>query len=312
MSIFQRLFGRSSAPPPWAGFFTADEYARFEALVRPALERRGVTADARAFAGGVLRAEIGGEASAVGLGPIARRCHGLPSSEWAAAIDAHLDRALESHRQTLARLAGDFEAARLCLKVQLMFERGRRPDWDEGLNYRVFAPGVLAVLNYDLPTVVHSVPAADVRGWGRPLAELLDVAAQNVRAETPPPEREVLDVAGHRIEQLSGDSYFVCSHALWLAQLAPELTDRGALVAVPSRHSVLFRPIVGAADLAPIDVLSQLAQRLYATVPGPVSSEVFWVRGDAAVRIPVIRSEDAVQVLVPEALSALVGESSSG
>lgn len=307
MGILDKLFSRVTSPPPWAGFFTAEEYARFVALVAPALAARGLPSDTSAIRAGVVPARIGSQESALGLGPIARRCHALPATEWAAALEEHLARALESHEETIARLAGDFEAARACLRVQLMAERMRRADWEEGLNFRAFAPGVLAVLNYDLPTIVHTVPAADVRAWGRPLPELMEIAIHNVRAEAVAPERETIEVAGVRLEQLSGDSYFVCSHALWLREHAPEIGERGALVAVPSRHTVLFTPIGDASALRAIDVLSQLAQRLYATMPGPVSSEVLWARGDTAERIPVIRSEDAVQVLVPPELTAMVG-----
>ncbi len=311
MGILDKLFGRVTAPPPWAGFFTAEEYARFVAVLQPALTARGLPTDTGSLRGGVLPARIGSEDSALGLAPIARRCHGADEASWAALIEEHLARALESQADTRARLAADFEAARSLLKVQLMPERARRADWEEGLNYQVFAPGVLAVLNYDLPTVVHSVPAADVRGWGRAPAELWAIATENVRAEVPPPEREVLDVGGHRVEQLTGDSYFVCSHALWLD--APE--DTGLLVAVPSRHIVLFQPVgprdladeVEATTLAAIDVLSQLAHRLYATVPGPVSSEVFWRRGALVERVPVVRGEEGVEVLLPEGLQAIIG-----
>ena len=308
MGLFDKLFARVLPVPPWAGFFTAEEYARFVALLRPALEGHGLPSDPAALQGGVLPAKIGNAEGALGLGPIARRCNGLAPDEWAAVIGEHLGRALESHEQLIARLAGDFEAARPLLKVQLMSERARRHDWEEGLNYRAFAPGVLAVLTYDLPTVVHSVPAADVRGWGKPLSELLEVATQNVRQDPTPVDRDSIDLGGTRVEQLSGDGYFVCSHALWLDEPRDEAAGHGLLMAVPSRHVVLYKAIDGPKSLATIDALSQLAHRLYATVPGPVSSEVFWLRGATALHIPVIRTEDAAQVLVPPELSARFAE----
>lgn len=308
MGLLDKLLARAAPVPPWAGFFTAEEYARFVALLCPALEKHGLPSDPAALSAGVLPAKIGTTESALGLGPIARRCNGLAPDRWAPTIAEHIDRALESHEQTITRLAGDFEAARPFLKVQLMSEGARRPDWEEGLNYRRFAPGVLAVLNYDLPTVVHSVPAADVRGWGLPLPELLEVATENVRQDPTPVDRESLVFAGTRVEQLSGDGYFVCSHALWLDEQRDHAAGRGLLLAVPSRHLVLFKAIDGPGALAAIEPLSQLAHRLYATVPGPVSSEVFWLRGDSAVHIPVLRTEDAAQVLVPPELSALLAE----
>jgi hypothetical protein len=134
------------------------------------------------------------------------------------------------------------------------------------------------------------------------------VATQNVRHDPTPVDRDSIDLGGTRVEQLSGDGYFVCSHALWLDEPRDGAAGHGLLMAVPSRHVVLYKAIDGPKSLATIDALSQLAHRLYATVPGPVSSEVFWLRGATALHIPVIRTEDAAQVLVPPELSALFAE----
>lgn len=270
MGLLDKLLARVTPVPPWAGFFTAEEYARFVALLRPALEKHGLPSDPGALIGGVLPAKIGTTESALGLGPIARRCNGLLPDRWAATIDEHLNRALESHEQTIKRLAGDFEAARPFLKVQLMSEGGRRPDWEEGLDYRRFAPGVLAVLNYDLPD-------RRTLGAGRGRAGMGLAAVRAVRGRDPerapdptPVDRESIVFAGTRVEQLSGDGYFVCSQALWLDEQRDQGAGHGLLLAVPSRHLVLFKAIDGPGALSAIDPLSQLAHRLYATVPGPV------------------------------------------
>jgi hypothetical protein len=286
MGFLSRLLGRPSAAPRWAACLGPEEWVAFEAELRQALAARSLPSGARAVRGGALALRAG---ATLGLGPIARKCRGHDRARWAALIAEHLDVALAPDDGTLALLAADFAEARTRLKVQLVPDDFVRPGWEEGLNFKTFATGVKAALVYDLPTQVRSVRPEDVRRWGRPSAELFDLAGANVRAEPEAPAVEPMEIPEERVtlQLLVGDSFFVCSHALWLDHHPEAASDRGALVAVPSRHEILFHPIRDASAQRAMTVLAAMASDLHAKLPGPISPNVFWLKDGAAALIPV-------------------------
>ena len=245
MGFFSKLFLRSSATPPWAEYLSEEQYNSFETELRHALEARRLPNDIATLRSGAIPVGLGNAEATLGLGPIARKCLSANRGWWPELINQHLDRALAPADELIAKLASDFEVARQCLKVQLVPQGFVRNDWYEGLNFRPFGAGVVAALVYDLPNAVHTVPAADVRGWGRLSSELFDIAAANVRAESDKPLVERVDFANSRVSvrQLVGESFFVCSHALWLDRNSDSPNDRGILLSVPTRHAVLFHQI---------------------------------------------------------------------
>ena len=308
MGLFSKLFGRSTSTPEWAAFLGPDEYAAFASHLRQALAARSLPSSVADLRSGAVALKFGKESGSLGFSPIARKCRGLEQEKWAGLIAEHLDRALEPNDELIARLGADFEAARAYLKVQLVPDGFMRPDWEEGLNFKTFGTGVKAALVYDLPTLVHSVPAADVRRWARAGSELFDVAAENVWTEAEKPAIERVDIAEARVafEQLVGDSFFICSHALWLDRYPQASSDRGALVAVPSRHTVLFHPIRDASAWRAMSSLPFMAADLHSKLPGPVSSNIFWVKGGKVTDIPVRRAGGEIQVMPSESVTSIM------
>ncbi len=310
---FFDFFRRAPGPPEWAAFFSLEEYGRFASTLRVALESRSLTISESHLRSGSVPIKVGSEDGSLGFGPIARKCRGLDPQTWPELINEHLDRALALKDDETARFRQDFEAARPFLKVQLMPDHFVRADWTEGLNFRTFGAGIKAALVYDLPTRVHSVPADDVRHWKRASAELFEIAAENVRAEAVQPAVEQVRMEEEDVvlKQLLGDSFFVCSHALWLGSHAEAVSDRGALVVVPSRHTILFHPICDASAWRALSALPFMAADLHSKLPGPVSANIFWLKDGQIIDVPVRRTGDAFQVMPPLALVNAINGSGS-
>lgn len=302
MGLLSKLLGRSSAPPEWASFFEQDEYTVFERHLRQALAARSLPNGARDIRSGAVPLKGRAPDASLGFAPIARKCRGNAQEMWGEVIADHLDRALESQAELVAQLGADFEAARACLKVQLVPDFFVRPTWEEGLNFRTFGPGIKTALVYDLPTNVHTVPADHVRGWARASGDLFDVAAENVRNEAEKPIVEHVDIAEERVvvEQLVGDSFFICSHALWLDRYREATSERGVLVTIPSRHTVLFHAVRDASAWRAMTSLPFMAIDLHSKLPGPVSSNLFWVKKGTVTLVPVHRSGEKLQVMPPQ------------
>lgn len=309
MRLLSKIFGHASVTPDWASFFAPEAYALFEQHLRKALAARSLPHGARAVRSGAIMLKDG---ASLGFGPIARKCHGTEPETWAALIAEHLERALEPDDEVIARLGADFEAARAYLKVQLVPDGFVRSDWKEGLNFRTFGAGIKAALVYDLPTSVQTVPADHVGGWARPAAELFELAAGNVRNETAgePLVVERVDVPAEHVvlSQLVDDSFFVCSHALWLDRYRDSASERGAFVAIPSRHTVLFHAIRDASAWRAMTSLPLIAMDLHSKLPGPISPNLFWMKDGVATLVPVRPSGEQLQVLPSQAvLDALAG-----
>ena len=113
------------------------------------------------------------------------------------------------------------------------------------------------------------------------------------------------------LKQLLGDSFFVCSHALWLGNHSEAASDRGVLVAVPSRHTILFHPICDASAWRALSTLPFMAADLQSKLPGPVSANIFWLKEGHVIDVPVRRTGDAFQVMPPLSLVSAINGSDS-
>jgi hypothetical protein len=306
VGFLEKLFGGRGIPA-WASSLAPQEYEAFAAQLSAALRSRSLPADVRS---GRVTAVVDGEKVSLGFDDLARKCRGIESAAWPSLIAEHLDVALQSDQADLDALGKDLVKARTLMKVQLMRDSALRKDWVEGLNYRTLGAGVKAVLVYDLPQTVTSVPANHLRGWEKFYADLFDEAADHVRAEGETLVPESIDLPDARVilHQLIGDSFFVCSHALWLERYPDAQSERGVLLAVPSRHTVIFHAIRDASVWRALSVLPSFVHDLHARLPGAVSPNLFWIRNGQVVDIPTAVTASGMQVMPPASLVGVLGD----
>jgi hypothetical protein len=299
MGFLGSLFGGKAGVPEWASALSEAEYRAFAEQLSRALTARSLPADVRK---GKIAVTVDGQKASVGFDTLSRRCKVLPAETWPREISEYLDIALTSQDAVLAVLAKDFGAARGKLRVQLVPEGFVRPDWSEGLNYVRFGSGIHAALVYDLPSTVTTVPAEHLRGWKRSWEDVLGVATENVRAEIGVPTPEQVDLGDAIVQQLVGDSYFVCSYALWLDTVPGASSERGALVSVPSRHTVLYHPIRDASAWRVMSALPVLSRDLFDKLPGTLSPNLFWICRGQVIDVPVSDAGGQLQVMPSKAL----------
>jgi hypothetical protein len=159
----------------------------------------------------------------------------------------------------------------------------RDPD---SLGYaRVVAPGLLEVLSVDLPDSVAMPTREELAEWGT-IGNLLERGRENLNALLRDPGL-VAETVGEgergRFTAITGSSVFTASLALQLPETVEHFTDendwgRGFLVAVPSRHQLLWRPIDRADASVALDRMIDAALRGFAAGAGPLSPDVYWVR----------------------------------
>ncbi|WP_251069956.1 hypothetical protein [Streptomyces sp. ISL-96] len=154
-----------------------------------------------------------------------------------------------------------------------------RPELAGALCYaRTVADGLVFAYALDGPTTVRLLTDPDVERAG--LEELGEAAYANLMRV--PVEREEVSVEGRALlHSVYGDSPFVASKALFLSELARQVTgeplpDAGAPVVVPTRHLLAYHPIADGSLADAINDLAAYAFGAHEDGPGALSPQVYW------------------------------------
>ncbi|QIB47578.1 immunity 49 family protein [Streptomyces aureoverticillatus] len=143
---------------------------------------------------------------------------------------------------------------------------------------RVVADGLVFAYALDLPTSVRILTDADVERAG--LEELGKAAYANLM-RAPVEHDEVPREGGALLHSVYGDSHFVASKALFLSELAKQVTGEplpaaGALVVVPTRHLLAFHPLTDGSVAHAVNDLAAYALGAFEDGPGALSPRVYW------------------------------------
>lgn len=208
-------------------------------------------------------------------------CAGVDRGDWAHVIDDHV-RLVTTPGRGLADLSWDELESGLCLRL---VQAATLPDPDSVAYARVVAPGLLEVLSVDLDDSIATPSRDELAPWST-LGALVERGRDNLRALLADDGLRVETVGegGRRcFVEVTGDSFLTASLALVLTETVDRITGeddwgRGVLVAVPSRHRLLYRPL-DTADAANAPAhMARSALRGFAGEPGPLSPDVYWVR----------------------------------
>jgi hypothetical protein len=301
MNIIQQLRGKDDQVPDWASFFPEEDFRVFMAALRQDLAARSLAHEVDAGAGSVRITPPGNEPQTFGLLNLAQVCHQTPRGEWPDVIERHLDVALSvfaGGMDFVDRLGSDFSRARPLLKLRLYAE-----DYLESgipMVYRPVAEGLVAVLVYDLPQSIASVPADHLRSWRRTEDELFALGLQNVKAAGTLQHSTVPLPQGGALELLTGtDNYFAASHLLCLGDYLAETPAAGALVGAPNRHGLVLHRIEGIEIMGALQALLSAVPGMYAEGPGSISPNLYWWRDGTLTLLPSLIEEGQINFSPP-------------
>lgn len=108
---------------------------------------------------------------------------------------------------------------------------------------------------------------------------------ENLRREPLESEHPVSEGTAH-FTFVEGESVHTASHAVLLPQLAgaPDTAD-GWLLAVPSRHQLLWHVVRDRTVVASLAAMARIALRAYEASPGALSPDLYWWDGTAYERV---------------------------
>jgi hypothetical protein len=214
-------------------------------------------------------------------------------------VAGHFANLRSTTRRDTNALAADFEQVKSILRVRLLADEsmgGLDPDKVPGS--RVYAPGILLMLVYDFPDSTQSVRPEHLERWPLEAAAVWEVATDNVRLE-PQPIREELSTPGGSITMAVGDSFYVSSRALRLAdELRPGTRD--AVFAVPNRHMLLWHAIRDLSVVGAMQGMMQVTSEAFVDGPGSISNQLYWWHEGTVIHLPVRLDRKAIAFTPPD------------
>jgi len=111
-----------------------------------------------------------------------------------------------------------------------------------------------------------------------------------------------------------GDSFYIASQVLGLADLLPPDVANGALVGVPNRHALLWHPIEDLRVVRAMTTMAPLIQRLFRDGPGSISNQLYWWLDGDLVHLPIAPNRKGFAFSPPDEFVALLNglEKSAG
>ena len=107
----------------------------------------------------------------------------------------------------------------------------------------------------------------------------------HVRKKYRPTIEKVEIAGGQKVTLVSGEDFFVPTHLLDEDWVASHAGSRGALVALPHRHSVMIYPIEDIHAMKVLPLLVQVSARFHGEGPGSIAPWVYLWRKDASPEI---------------------------
>ena len=311
MGFLDWLLG-THRPPSWASALgTKERFERFVEEVERALRARGHRFDADLIRTGsvVIEGPRPRERTELTLHEAARRCAEADEGAWERIVREDLsDDATEKEPSRRAKRAKKREGPRApsphtltigdrtidlangpldhvapLLKAQLFSSRSRGVLGvldRTALVTRELAGDIVIVVMIDLGGASQTLHAEEAGRWGAG-HDLIELAIANAVADCPI-QITSLDL-GAPAEMWVGNGHFVGALALRPDAIGRAVPERGALVAIPNWHCVLWHA-VEERTLDALPALADLAARTF-DYADPVSPDLFWVRGGRWVKI---------------------------
>ena len=302
MGLLRRR-GRDHGPPApaWAGAFSAEQFAAFTAAVEAALRARGLQST---MGDGFVQLDGAHGGRVLGLTPLAEQCLSVPSSDWPTVVDAHLAEVLDQGAAPGAGASPPLgrDEALAALRVRL---DPRVEDDDATALRRRVCDGLSAVLVVQEGGRLRAVDEADADRWDQSSSALWERAQANTKAAQDLHRSTLTLEGGVEVTVVTATSPVAASAALWPEDVVGDgLGPAGALVAVPTRHTLMVHAIRHLGVVEGMRHLLPLVVRRHAEGPEPLSDQLYWWHAGTLTLIGSRVDGDWVSVTPPAELVA--------
>lgn len=266
MGLFS--FGRV---PEWSPFGNKAKHIRFVSTVHKVIAANGLPLVRTNNDEALAHAQRDGQL--FGLSNLAQSCAQSSESEWWTRIERHLKLVCAAAEPEFER-AG-FEDLRHRVKLRIYPDNLVEPSF---VTYEEI-PGTQVVLALDGEERVTVIGRQVIEQWGVADSALFELGLANVwdegRLQFNP-----IALEGAVLRFAESDSFFAASHALLLERYLLAEPPLGTLVAIPTRHVLVYCEIADRNINSAMDSLLRLAVEVHRRGSGSISPHIYWRTAD--------------------------------
>lgn len=306
-SFFKR---RKPAVPQWANYFNGTEYEIFITLVQEYFNKEQI---AYSIANGIVEVRsdrFGGENS-LGLSNLAQRCKQELPSEWQEIISGQFTQIEESIRldNEFSEKAHDFSFVQQYIGVKL-YHKDYARHLNENGSANIARPvteDIICMLTFDFPHSVKSIIEEDTAKWDRSLDELFELGIQNIKDHYDV-DLDLKQIGGVHCWAAEEEHFYAPNLILDIKNHPEVIGTKGCIVAIPTRHIILFYPIEDLAVIDACNTLMPIVSALYNEGPGSISDGLYWYNNASFIKLTYKIMEKDIKFSPPPAFVDLLNE----
>jgi len=265
------MFGRKKIiVPEWAMALGQKEYPPFMSAVEDYFKRYG-----NQYTIGNGSVYLGENNYEFGLANLVQLCAGIKPKDYPELIEHHFNSVIEA-RAFKENLSVDiFEKMKQYIGVRL-YDKGYTGNIGEDIIIRRHLAGeVFAVLVYDFPHAIQTVPRNDTMMWGKTEDELYAIGLENIYNNYQLKAQEVC-FDKDSVFVLETDHFFAPNILFELENCEEYTGIGGALIGIPTRSMALIYPIRDMKVVGALTLFFNSVPKFYAEGPGSLTQDIFW------------------------------------
>ena len=270
------LFNKNKKQKPnWSPFDTIEDHEKFESCVSEYFQSKNI--DHKIVDGIVELPNNDFGLNQLGLSNIAQFCKNEGPSKLKENISGHFETLVRGHEfnKTFESIKDNYVNVRKYLGVRLYNQSYIEQIGMDKTVGKSLGGNLYAMLIYDLPDTVTSVPPKEAEAWNISPEELWQSAVENTETKYPPNilERELQGISFKTVEE----DHFFSPNIVFNISKYPELIgDKGSLISIPTRHIVIIYPINDLNVVNALNTQIQVTHGVSSKGPGTLSNSIYW------------------------------------
>lgn len=261
--------------PNWSPFDTIEEHEKFESLVSEYFNSKSINHQIVDGIVKVLNKDFG--LNELGLSNIAQYCKNEGPSKYKEHIAGHFETLIRGYEfnKTFDLIKTDYDKVRKYIGVRLYNQSYIEQIGIDKTVGKSLGGNIYAMLIYDLPDTVTSVPPRETEYWQISIEEIWNNALENSLANYPPNilNRELQGISFKTVEE---DHFFSPNIVFNISKFPDLIGEKGSLISIPTRHIVIIYPIKDLNVVNALNTQIQVTHGVSSKGPGTLSNSIFW------------------------------------
>ena len=272
--------------PAWSPFDTIEKHEKFMSLVVEYFKGKGISHQIENGIVKIPNEDFG--LSELGLQNIAQFCQNEGEAKFKDHIAGHFETLIRGYEfsKKFETLKKDYHQVRDYIGIRIQNQQYIEQIGLDKTIGKSLGGNLFAMLVYDLPDTVTSVPPKEAESWGIPSEEIWKNGLQNTLSKYPP---NIMDRAlqGIQFKTVEEDHFFSPNIVFNIGEY-PELNGiHGSIISTPTRHIVIIYPINDLSVVNAINTQIQVTNGVSAKGPGTLSNSLFWFHKGELIEQPI-------------------------